>query len=55
MRARLSKAQMTEIADYVQEYKERRVIGTYWYLAEALEVALKEIKLHRQARRKNAS
>lgn len=52
MRVRLNRFQIKEIADYVWEYKERRIIGTYWHLAEALEVALKEIKLHRKARRK---
>lgn len=42
---------------YVWEYKRRGVIGTYWDLVQALEVALKEIKLHRRARRarKNAT
>ena len=43
---------MQTIHNYVYEYKTRGVIGTWWYFAEAVEVALKEIKAHRRYRRK---
>jgi hypothetical protein len=53
-RSRLNKSQMQTIHDYVYEYKTRGVIGTWWYFAEAVEVALKELKSLRRFKREHA-
>lgn len=50
----LTKAQERELRQYVAEYKyERRIHGTWWELAAAIETALAEIQRHRSHRRRS--
>jgi hypothetical protein len=52
VRSHLTKAQERELRSYVAEYKYgRRIHGTWWELATAIEIALAEIRRHRSRRR----
>jgi hypothetical protein len=49
-RRRLTEAMRLALWQYVLEYKHRGIRGTWWDLAEAIEVALREIDDHRRRR-----
>ncbi len=53
-RSRLSRTEYSELKEYVRQYKDRRVMGVWEQLADAIEVALREIDKARARKKRGA-